>query len=191
MGLSPDLGADSCAAAVYPWPCRSIDGVKPSLFRYRATALAFAFALVLKAFVPLLASASAAMQGVGVGEICSVYGVTLPMLGAPASTTADHLGHGAHAGHLGHDGGGDHEPASQPAHGRTTGGDHCALTALVTFASGGDPTASPAWTKTASFFARADADTPRVGRDAAACWAVLIAHAPPPHRSVLIRRSRA
>ena len=66
-------------------------------------------ALLLKAAVPMLASASAQMQGKTLVEVCTVYGVSLV----------------AQAGDTG-------EPA--PDHPSDHGSEHCALTALTALA---------------------------------------------------------
>jgi hypothetical protein len=66
----------------------------------------FACALLLKAAVPLLASASAGTQGKALVEVCTVYGVkTIVLDGEPAPD--------AHASHA---------------------GDHCALSAVMALA---------------------------------------------------------
>jgi hypothetical protein len=79
-------------------------------------------ALLLKAAVPMLASAAAGLQGRSVAQICTVYGVALPASQDP------HAGHAhAHARH--HDG---HEHDSHQL--ATHRGDHCALTALAALA---------------------------------------------------------
>ena len=68
---------------------------------------AFAMALLLKAAVPLLASASAQLQGKALAEVCSVYGVATVALDGQDS-------------------------APVPGHGSEThGGEHCTLTALM------------------------------------------------------------
>ncbi len=72
----------------------------------RWAAWAFALALVLKAAVPLLATASAQIQGKALAEVCTVYGVATVTVGNSESPPL-------------HDGG--------PVH----SGDHCTLGALV------------------------------------------------------------
>ncbi len=67
----------------------------------------FACALLLKAAVPLLASASAEAQGKALVEVCTVYGVKTIALGG--------------------------EPA--PEHAATHAGDHCALSAVMALAA--------------------------------------------------------
>lgn len=91
---------------------------------------AVAFALLLKAGVPMAAAMAASLQGVSVPEVCPVYGVALPV---PADEHAHHHHHGAHASH---DGGGPKEDHSR--HELAAHGDHCALTALAAFAAPDD-----------------------------------------------------
>ena len=87
--------------------------------------------LLLKAAVPLLASAAADLQGKGVGEICQIYGVVL-------AKADPHAEHGSHAHHVHH---AHHEASQAPAGespsehppGGHAGGDHCTLTALGIF----------------------------------------------------------
>ena len=67
-------------------------------------------ALLLKAAVPMLASASAQMQGKALVEVCTVYGVAMVALG---------------------------DQGPQPEHGSTHASDHCALTALMSLAAPG------------------------------------------------------
>jgi hypothetical protein len=79
--------------------------------------LAFVGALLLKSAVPLFAAGAAQLRGVGVAEICPLYGVAL-------STSRQHADHAHH-----------HHGASEstddgtqlPA---THAGDHCALISL-------------------------------------------------------------
>jgi hypothetical protein len=72
---------------------------------------AFALVLLLKAAVPLLASASAELQGKALAEVCTVYGVTTVALDGPDSGPAPEHGSAAH------------------------GGEHCTLTALMALAA--------------------------------------------------------
>lgn len=71
---------------------------------------AFAMALLLKAAMPLLATASAELQGKTLVEVCTVYGVSFVPLDGPGG-----------------------EPAPEPM--AQHGGDHCALTALAALAA--------------------------------------------------------
>ena len=81
---------------------------RPSLpFSSRFALWLFACALLLKAAVPLLASASAEVQGKALVEVCTVYGVkTITLDGGQA-----------------------------PDHPATHAGDHCALSAVMALAA--------------------------------------------------------
>jgi hypothetical protein len=83
-------------------------------------------ALLLKAAVPMLASAAAGLQGKSVAQVCTVYGV--------ATVAAQQGMDAAHAGHAGHDGSTDHSHHSAATH----GGDHCALAGMVALAAEDD-----------------------------------------------------
>src|SRR5262245_56844761 len=87
----------------------------------RALLWAFAATLLLKAAVPLLAAGAAHLQGVPVGSICGIYGVTRP--GAKADPHAHH-----HANH-GHESPAGDAPSHSGSH-----RDHCALTGLAAMA---------------------------------------------------------
>src|SRR5262245_43277694 len=87
----------------------------------RALLWACATAVVLKAAVPLLAAGAAHAQGVPVGSVCDVYGVTLPV------ATGDP--HARHHGHHGHESSEGDAPAHANGH-----RDHCALTGLAAMA---------------------------------------------------------
>lgn len=92
-------------------PCARIDTVKIRHTLTRRRALwAFAMVLLLKAAMPLLATASAELQGKTLVEVCTVYGVSFVPL----------------------DGQGG-EPAPEPM--AQHGSDHCALTALAALAA--------------------------------------------------------
>jgi hypothetical protein len=121
-------------------------------------------ALLLKAAVPMLASAAAAAQGKSVADVCAVYGVALP------DPHAQHRGHDhAHHGHSGHD------PAS---HTLAHHGDHCALSALAALATPGS--AQPAVLVPSVHDAPDGA--PRMlarAHDPCARWAARLKHAPP------------
>ena len=80
-------------------------------------------ALLLKAAVPMLASAAALAQGKSVAEVCTVYGV------ATVSAKAHH----AHHQH-GDSGGGDHSH-----HTASHRSDHCALAGLAALAAADEP----------------------------------------------------
>jgi hypothetical protein len=89
-------------------------------------------ALLLKAAVPLLASAAAAALDKSVAEVCTVYGVALPDPRAQHHARHHHV-HDGHAAPGGHDDG-SHVLAHQ--------GDHCALSALAALATSTAPHAS-------------------------------------------------
>jgi hypothetical protein len=113
----------------------------------------FAAALLLKAAMPLLASASAQMQGKTLVEVCTVYGVSLVPLG-----------------------GAGHEPA--PDHGLAHGSDHCTLTALTALA-----TPEPATLEVVAaplHEVAAQREHPgSLAPDACAAWVARLRHGPP------------
>ena len=118
---------------------------------------ALAFALLLKAALPLLAAASAGVQQRPLAEVCSVYGV---------ATVA------------GTQNGGD----DAPGHGEAPAAHHadaCPLLVLAAFgaAPGAVPTAAPAPAAPGGALtaAAATAHPP----DAAARWATRLKHGPP------------
>jgi len=133
------------------------------------------FALLLKAAVPLFATAAASLQGESVAEICSVYGVRTVAL-APADAAPAAQGH--HAPDA------DQPPAHDPGPGALHSTDHCALAALAALApqTGGTlvlpATAAP------------PAAAPRAGfgavPDAPGDWAARLWHAPPAPRALPI-----
>jgi hypothetical protein len=181
-----------------------------SRFASRLTLWAFAAALALKSAVPMLAAVAAGLQGRAVAEICDVYGVATAALGgngapAPAAPALAHIGHELAHAHLhghgdahghGHDdahaaqphvhvdaaiAAAAHAPDDAPAPDHRHGGkagDHCALTGLVAIAAI-DPPLLPGLLGD---------DAPRIVvspdrgtiRDAAARWAALLGHGPPP-----------
>ncbi|KNZ31333.1 MAG: hypothetical protein AD742_17320 [Methylibium sp. NZG] len=122
----------------------------------RWAAWAFAVLLLLKAAVPLLASASAQLQGKTLVEVCTVYGVTTVALeGADSSPQTEHGG---------------------AAH----GGEHCALTALMMLpAPALQALAMPAVPQRADAVA-ASCPPPRAP-DACATWVARLKHGPPAH----------
>jgi hypothetical protein len=85
------------------------------------------FALLLKGAVPMFAALAADIRGVSAAEICPVYGVALPK---PRAHDL-HAEHAHQAGMAGHAGPNDHSSHDRGAHVH----DHCALTALVAFAT--------------------------------------------------------
>jgi len=130
-------------------------------------------ALVLKSAVPLLASAAAELQGKGVAQICSIYGVDL------AAATATHDAPAAHHPHHHHGQAPDAEPAEHEGDHRDTthGSDHCALAALAA----GVADAAPVWQSRVGL-SHAIALPERgcqAGHDACASWAARLKHGPP------------
>jgi hypothetical protein len=131
-------------------------------------------ALLLKAAVPMLASAAARLQGVPVGQVCEVYGVAL-VAPTAAQPHAGHAGHEHHAVHAE-----PSEPAPKPP-GHDTGahhGDHCALGALAALA--------PFFSGAAALPSAAPWQVPDTGpgadaffRDASAAWVARLKHGPP------------
>jgi hypothetical protein len=144
-----------------------------------------AFALVLKAAVPLLAALAAQAQGKAVAEICEIYGVRTVAMLARASPQAmahaspgDRAGHAGHAGH-GHDAHAGHEtPSHDPvAHGHDR--EHCALAGLAACAA---PAAIALDGPAPALAAAAPLRPPQVAAtrpDASASWLAGRIHAPP------------
>jgi hypothetical protein len=131
---------------------------------FRVLLWAFATALVLKAAVPLLAAGAAHLQGVPVGSICGIYGVTLP--GAKGDPHAHHHNHHGH----------ESPSADTPSH---SGADreHCALTGLAAMAV--PDLAAPPVTR-ATVAARLQPGSERVcASDACAAWSARMQHPPP------------
>ena len=127
--------------------------VKISKHSSRLTLWVFAAALLLKAAMPFLASASAQMQGKAVVAVCTVYGVSLVPL------TGD-----------------SHEPA--PEESRDHGGEHCALTALTALATSDSPDlASASLSRPDVAPLRVHPIAP--ARDACATWVARLKHGPP------------
>ncbi|MEP7299046.1 MAG: hypothetical protein ABI702_22910 [Burkholderiales bacterium] len=114
---------------------------------------AFAAALLLKAAMPWLASASAQMQGKALVEVCTVYGVSLVPLDGPAHETpaGDHTAHG---------------------------NEHCTLTALTALVTPVPAllqvAAEPAQRRAASL-----APPSPQAPDACATWVARLKHGPP------------
>jgi hypothetical protein len=111
----------------------------------------FAAALLLKAAMPLLASASAQMQGKTLVEVCTVYGVSLvPQQGqAPA-----------------HDQGVPH------------GSEHCALAALAVLAAPELPALAVARMRLRETSPRPEHPSSQAP-DACAAWVARLRHGPP------------
>ncbi|NUZ06804.1 hypothetical protein HQN59_13650 [Schlegelella sp. ID0723] len=139
--------------------------------------------LLLGSAVPLLASAAAALQGRGVGEICSIYGVVLPAPDVPA-TGADAQHHAAHTHHHHADAhaaaGGTTDPSGDGEEGsklHAGGGQHCVLSALAVLAGGGVPCADALAPQLAAAPSTWTDGEP--GPDAVDRWAARLRHAPP------------
>jgi hypothetical protein len=113
----------------------------------------FAAALLLKAAMPMLASASAHVQGKAVVEVCTVYGVSLVALDAQ-------------------------DPAPAPDHLADHGDQHCALNALTALIEppAGAPAALPAPLPAES--APLVREAP-LAPDASAAWVARLKHGPP------------
>jgi hypothetical protein len=124
------------------------------------------FALLLKAAVPMLASAAARLQGVPVAQVCDIYGVQT-VLDAAADP---------HAGHEGHAGHGD-APGDGGSHAAGDADSHCALVALGVFTAG-EPPALPPYDarEPARHVPAADASH---RHDAAALWVARLKQGPP------------
>jgi hypothetical protein len=124
--------------------------------------------LMLKAAVPLLAAGAAHLQGVPVGSICGIYGVTLP--GVKADPHAHHHSHqGEH---------GEAAPSSDaPAHSSGSDRNHCALTGLAAMAVP-DLAALPVRTPTPAATAPPRIACMQAG-DACAAWTARMQHPPP------------
>ena len=108
-------------------------------------------ALLLKAAVPMLASASAQMQGKTLVEVCTVYGVATVALDDQGST---------------------------PEHDATVhNGDHCALNALMALAApdAAAPLVFTALPSAASLPPHPSSQAP----DACATWVARLKHGPP------------
>jgi hypothetical protein len=129
------------------------DVVRLSKHSSRWALWVFAAALLLKSAMPLLASASAQMQGKALAEVCTVYGIA-------AAPGAEH-GHPS-----------DHDQA--PGH----GADHCALTALTVLGT----TATPVLAAVAVVLpvvALPIALASRWAHDTCATWVARLKHGPP------------
>lgn len=162
---------------------RGLHGLAARLLRTRqrsAWACLIAVTLVFKSFVPLLAAASAQMQGKPVAEVCAVYGVALPSMQAHVHDASAHAMHHMAGMEMAATGGGgppfDHHPADHAAHAQ----DHCALTGLAACAVFLATTlwAVAEWTDDDRAPVAVD-DAPEPLRDASARWLTLRLHAPP------------
>ncbi len=123
-------------------------------FRWSVWAVwGFTLALLLKAAVPLLATASAELQGKALAEVCTVYGVTTVALDGPDS-------------------------GPQPEHRSAAhGGEHCTLTALMVL-SVPELQALAAPVPQRSDPAPVFHPSP-LGPDACATWVAQLKHGPP------------
>jgi hypothetical protein len=123
---------------------------RPSSSRW--VAWIFALALLLKAAVPMLATASAHAQGKPLAEVCTVYGVSTAALGGQ-------------------------EPAPTTDHGIAHAGDHCTLSGLLAL-SAPSPAAATRLElqRTPQEFSRPTRPSPP---DAFAAWVAQLQHGPP------------
>ena len=136
-----------------PWA--RIDTVKIRHSVTKRLALwAFAMALLLKAAMPLLASASAELQGKTLVEVCTVYGVSL----VPLESS------------------GQEQPAPEPM--AQHGGEHCVLTALAAMAAP-DPPMLSATTVPLREALVPYAPPSSAAPDACATWVARLKHGPP------------
>jgi hypothetical protein len=112
----------------------------------------FAAALLLKAAMPMLASASAHAQGKAVVEVCTVYGVSLVALdGQDPAPASDHFA--------------DHA------------GSHCALSALTAFVDA--PAAAAPVLSARSAGPEPCRHARPLAPDASAAWVAGLKHGPP------------
>jgi len=119
----------------------------------RWTLWVFAAVLLLKAAMPMLASASAHAQGKAVVEVCTVYGVSLVALDAQ-------------------------DPAPAPDHLAAHGDQHCALSALTALSEPPSGLAlALAAKRPAEPAPQAQAQPP--APDASAAWVARLKHGPP------------
>lgn len=171
----------------------------PLLQRHRAATLErplmvwlLALVVLLKAAVPLLASAAAAMRAVALVEVCTVYGVhTQPLLlSLPQAHDEPTGGHAEPMDHqtVGHDmthhpvhgmsevPAGDHPPAVALEH-----REHCALSPLLGHAIAAAPSLAPVLLHAPARGALLLAAGPTVApSDAGRAWLARRFHAPPP-----------
>ena len=113
----------------------------------------FAAALLLKAAMPMLASASAHAQGKAVVEVCTVYGVSLVALDGQ-------------------------DPAPAPEHSAEHGDQHCALNALTALVE--PPLGVPIELPAPLFVEPAQrVQAPPPTPDASAAWVARLKHGPP------------
>ena len=140
-----------------------------------AWAVLIAATLVFKTFVPLLAAASAHLQGRSVAEICSIYGVALPAVTGHAHGAHSHASH--HMAAMAGSGASGKAPADHDPAAHTQ--DHCALSGLATCALFAASLWIPApWLDTDAAM-RVSLGIVEPPRDASARWLTLRLHAPP------------
>lgn len=114
----------------------------------------FAMVLLLKAAVPLLATASAELQGKALAEVCTVYGVITVSLD-----------------------GQDQPPAPKPSS-ATHHGQHCTLAALMALSAPELQALAVPPSQRAAASAQAAHRSPQAP-DASATWAARLRHGPP------------
>lgn len=137
----------------------------PLLQRHRAAALErplvfwlLALVVLLKAAVPLLASAAASMHGVALVEVCTVYGVRMQSL--PQA----------------HDEPADGQPPAKALEHR----EHCALSPLLGHAIAAAPSLAPVLLHAPARAALPAAASTVTPSDAGRAWLAQRFHAPPP-----------
>lgn len=152
-----------------------------------------ALLVLLKAAVPLLASAAATVRGVALIEVCSVYGVHTQPLDAlapmqhahhhePTAVDAEAMDHQAmghdmaqHAGHgMGDAPANGHSPAVALEH-----REHCALSPLLGHAIAAAPVLAPVLLHAPAQTASPAATAPIALHDAGRAWLAQRSHAPP------------
>ena len=114
---------------------------------------AFVAVLLLKAAMPLLASASAQAQGKTLVEVCTAYGVSLKPVD-----------------------GQEHSPV--PGHSPAYGSEHCALNALAAVAAIDAPALTPAVAPHRESVS-SSTHTPSQAPDTCAAWVARLKHGPP------------
>lgn len=137
-----------------PSLARSTNRLRSGKHVARWTLWVFAAALLLKAAMPFLATASAHMQGKALVEVCTAYGVALV---SPNGETHEHPA----------------DPAT-PQH----DGDHCVLSALPLLASGEPPVLQLPGVS-ANLELKQAPRSAAAPPDAIALWAALQKHGPP------------
>ncbi len=122
----------------------------------------FAAALLLKAAMPMLASASAQQQGKTLVEVCTAYGVATVALNAHGDLTPQP----------------QPQPQPQPHAAANHGGDHCALSGLLAMAFEA-PTDALSGACVAGGGGGLAIGSLVTTPDACAVWATRLHHAPP------------